>query len=462
MEKFKLSVSKGQKKYTIVVSAKDEFEAKEKVHKEWYSILTVEKFDETKQSGLKFLFEYQDASGNIKKWSIVWVDIFKIYLKLKKELGYNIISLIYESDNNLNDLEKRKILSSLEEQYKIYEKNNSKNEIKEEKQDKNIDLKNKSQLNDNFYLKKELEETYKLIDFVLLKLQSIINKPEDFWIDTYKKIKLVDIYNSIIKIKKSTNINKLKEIWEIALLKIWEIELWQLEKDKTIEGRLLLKETNKLLKEIGSNNQFIEKERDIKYILSSLFETFSKFIEDIKKEKIEKKQIDTTSYSYLKTVLLLKKYKSKLKENNKEYFKNIYLFFIPTKGNIEKLDHIKLKRNVIKQNISILEVKKSWKKYSYVLLKKGYNKIFELLLKILSAFDKYIFVVILSYVWMYLVFLSLNMTEIYTIHINFNGIFYFIYVLFLYFLIKLSKGTLSLIFNFVIFVFIFIFGVVNF
>lgn len=464
MEKFKLSVSKGQKKYTIVVSAKDEVEAKEKVHKEWYSILSVEKFDETKQNGLKFLFEYQDISGNIKKWSIVWVDIFKIYLKLKKELWYNIISLIHESDITLSDLEKRKMISSLEEQFIIYEKNNSKNDIKEVKQEKNVDLKNKSEINGNFYLKKELEEIYKLIDFVLLKLQWIINNAEKNWVDTYKKIKLIDIYNSIIKIKKSTNINKLKEIGEIALLKIGEIELWQLEKNKTKEGIFLLKETNKLLKEIGSNKQFIEKEKDIKYLLSIFFEFFNTFIEERKKEKKEneKEKIDIAGYSYLKTVLLLKKYKLRLKENNKDYYKNIFLFFIPTKENTEKIEHIKIKRNVIKQNISILEVKKSWKKYSYVLLKKGYNKIFELLFKILYIFNKYLLIVIIFYVWMYMILLSLNMTGIYNIHVNFNGIFYFIYVLFLYFLIKLSKGMFSLIFNFVFFVFIFIFGVVNF
>jgi len=41
MQKYKIVASKSQKKYTIIVSADSEAEAKEKLHKDGYSILSV-------------------------------------------------------------------------------------------------------------------------------------------------------------------------------------------------------------------------------------------------------------------------------------------------------------------------------------------------------------------------------------------------------------------------------------
>jgi len=61
-------------------------------------------------------------------------------------------------------------------------------------------------------LKKELEETYKLIEFILLKIRKIVEENEIKDLDISKKEKLKEIYNLIIKLKKTTNINKLKEI----------------------------------------------------------------------------------------------------------------------------------------------------------------------------------------------------------------------------------------------------------
>jgi hypothetical protein len=61
-------------------------------------------------------------------------------------------------------------------------------------------------------MKKELEQTYKLIDFVLEKVRNLIENKEISDLDLEQKEKLKTVYNSVIKIKKTTNINKLKEI----------------------------------------------------------------------------------------------------------------------------------------------------------------------------------------------------------------------------------------------------------
>ncbi|MBT3853845.1 hypothetical protein HOF65_08055 [bacterium] len=65
---------------------------------------------------------------------------------------------------------------------------------------------------DNFYLKKELDETYKLIDFVLKKIQNMLDGTTPIEIDDEQKERLKNVFNSIIKLKKSTNISKLKEV----------------------------------------------------------------------------------------------------------------------------------------------------------------------------------------------------------------------------------------------------------
>jgi hypothetical protein len=74
-------------------------------------------------------------------------------------------------------------------------------------------------LEQDFYLKKELEEVYKLNDFVLKKLENIINN-SFFEIPKEQKEKLIFIYNSLTSIKNTRNITKLKEIIELALIKI--------------------------------------------------------------------------------------------------------------------------------------------------------------------------------------------------------------------------------------------------
>jgi hypothetical protein len=61
-------------------------------------------------------------------------------------------------------------------------------------------------------MKKELEETYKIIDRVLTKLKFFINLKDDNYIDFEKREKLNQIYFEIIKLKSSTNIFKIRQV----------------------------------------------------------------------------------------------------------------------------------------------------------------------------------------------------------------------------------------------------------
>ena len=95
MENFKLSVSKNGKKYNIVFKAENEKEARDRVHKEWYSILSVEKISEESNIWNTFYFTAYTQNGDLKRWRIVWDDIFKIYIKLNMIFTFFKIRSIY-------------------------------------------------------------------------------------------------------------------------------------------------------------------------------------------------------------------------------------------------------------------------------------------------------------------------------------------------------------------------------
>jgi hypothetical protein len=53
---FKFIVSKNQKRYDLILQSNTEIEARDKLHKEGYSILNVEQIDNLDILGSKFLF----------------------------------------------------------------------------------------------------------------------------------------------------------------------------------------------------------------------------------------------------------------------------------------------------------------------------------------------------------------------------------------------------------------------
>jgi len=73
---------------------------------------------------------------------------------------------------------------------------------------------------DDFHLKKELDKVGKLIQSVIEKLERLINEPSKYNVNKKRLEKLQKLYNKIIHIKGSTNLSKLKEIGELALIKV--------------------------------------------------------------------------------------------------------------------------------------------------------------------------------------------------------------------------------------------------
>lgn len=458
MKKFKISVTKGQKKYTLVLKAENETEAKQRVHSEGYSILNLhEIWDEVEQWHAYSFVWIKDWEE--KRGKVMGNEIFKVYIKLRRDLGYKIIELYSDEQEKPEQQELNKQVRNLEQEYQIYLETLRKTEKKQPKKEAADKIDRTKETNiDSFFVKKELEQTYKLIDFVLIKLQNLIDNKEIKDLDITQKEKLKTLYNSIIKIKKSTNIAKLKEVWELALYKIWLLELKELEKNKSDNMKVLLKDTNKLLKQIGSSKQFIEKDKDYKRILWEKFWEIFKNFSGWKKRK----KIDKTSHEYIRTELLIRKYKEKLKQNTQEIIKN---FFVTKKN---KKDDLFLRRKVIKQNLVLYKVKQKWVNYSYTAIKKWYSYILEMIDKIITVIRQYIFAIIFFYTFFILAYIVLfplissNPVVLSQIQFNFQWLFYFIICIFIYITLYIRKWYISLGVNFVILFFIVIFWIINF
>ncbi len=458
MKNFKVEVSKWVEKFTFIRQAEAELFLRETLHKEGFTILSiVQLWEEVNISWNKFLFDFITKDWEEKTWTIASSDLFKSYVKIKYSLWYNLKYIYDKKDTSIN--EKEKIIHDLEWQYEIFKEINKKAQQKEEdKINKTINTKKEEdKKDDKFYLQKELDFVYNILDKTLDKIKLILTYDEEF-INFEKKDKLKNIYNELIKLKSSTNLAKLREIWETALLKIWEVELNILNQKKDLDSKALLKDTNKLLKKIGSKKAFYEDSKDLWKILWNYFNLLKSNL----KNKEKKQKIDTTSTSFLKLKLTYDRYNFQLKKLNKECLTDFIVFIIPTKENKEKVEIYNIKRKVIKQNLAILEkrIKNQFIQYSKIV--KWYDYIVWKVLDLLKFFQKPVIYLNIFYSFIFLIFFISQYFNNSIININYTWLFYFVYLNLVIFLLSLSRWIISMSFYIVILSFLFIFWVINF
>lgn len=460
MKNFKIEAVKWVETFHLIKTAESEKWIRDDLHKEGFVIVSIVEIWDIQISGNKFFFEIIDTNGNIKIGTIVSNDVFKAYLKIKYEMKYNL-KYIYQ-DQNTSIIEKERILKELENHYTLYQEINKKQIQEKEIKDnttKNIVIEEKT---DTFVMQKEIEKYTLMIEKVLLKLKNILEWEQNEFFNPSKKELLKNIYTEILKVKTSTNVNKLKQVGEIALLKIWELELEILENKKDEKYKNLLHETNILLKEAGSKKTFIEKDKDLNYIFNTAIKNFFVFIKSIKRQKTKKVEIDTTSTWYLRNKYLLNKYEAKWIKIKKEKLHNFIIYLIPSQKNSEKKEEFLLKEKVIQQNIMILKSRLEWSHFSYTKIVKGYYYFIEKILTYLNFFNNSFLIIISIYSIIFLIIYIWNNIWYSHIMINFNGMYYFIFINILFILFKTTRWLLSLIFNIVIFIFLFIFWVINF
>lgn len=460
MLNFKASVSSDWKKYNIIIKAESYDEAKDRLHKEGYSILSLQQTkEEIKIKGTKFLFEAIILNER-KKWTIAWEDIFKAYLKLVDDLKYEVISF-YPEEIKDNQDEIIKTTSRLEAQYEIYRKSQNHENRKEIK--KQVEKDKKDNDKQDFYLQKKINESYDNLNLVLVKIDNLLDPKYKEDINDSRREKLIILKESIITIKNSTNLVKIKQISEKSLLKLWEIELSIYEKYKNLDFKKELNNTNKLLKKLWSRESFIEKDKDINYKLSQFKLKIENYFENKKLNKeIRKRNIlDKSSNDYIKTILLIKKYEDKSKKIKKEILKKS-LYPILWKNKKEEYEKLIIKSDVINQNIKLLNAKIKWVNYSYTKIKKWYSFIESLILKWLSVlnYSLYYAIILCILTFIFIIFSSYYFWS--DLELSKYSILYFILLQILYIIIYMIRWIFSMIVNFAIFWIMVIFLLVNF
>lgn len=458
MRNYKIEVTKDLKKYTLIRKAGSELELKDMLHKEGFSILSTQIIEENIHiEWSKFYFEFL-KEGDLKTWTILSNDIFKAYLKIKDSLWYNILYIYQDPKESIE--EKKRIIYDLEEKYKIYLSLNKK-EIATADTEKKVKTKVIEEIRvDDFQMKKEIEEIHKIIDKVLGKIKFFLESSDISLLD-YEKVEILKKLSSeLIKFKSGTNISKLRKIGEEALKKIGEIELQILSKKKDEQSRSLLTETNKLLKEVGSRDSFIPKEEDIVYRVKQFINDFIEWFKT--PPKPQKLTLDTTSNAYLQTSLLIKKYKEKLKQLQKEKLSHIYIYILPLQKFKKIKENYALRESVLNQNLTILKLRLQKRDFSYTKLKNEYYSFESQVLILVNFLKQPIFYFTLLYTLLFLLYIILYNFWLYTWTIGFYGLFYFLLLNLIFILLQTVRGFFTLWLNIVIFISLFILWVINF
>jgi len=143
-----------------------------------------------------------------------------------------------EGDEAHNNAEKKqKIIDQLEHGFELQKETIKSQDIKKDN-------------DETFIFKKEIQQTHDLVEKVLSKIDVILTDSKYAGLNPDFKLKLESIYEKLLHLRKSTNIVKLRDISELALQKIGEIELKVVESNKDSESRDLLQRTNDLLKKL--------------------------------------------------------------------------------------------------------------------------------------------------------------------------------------------------------------------
>lgn len=364
MKYFQVIAAKNNERVELVVKYETELEARENLHAQGYSIIEIRETDINAQnkSGSTFYFDVRIA-GQKKSGQIVSDDIFRAYKKLVDDLGYEVLAMYATKD--ASDEEKAFTTGKVRESYAAYsqvKKDSAPTQSQPSEQKKDPD--GNQALDTNTVLGREIIRYQGLIMRVFEKIEMLL-ATYGSEITEERKVKFQTLLSSLKQIRQITNVDKLRLIGEASLLKVGELEIELAGKQANIKRSDFLKETNKLLKDFGSNKK-IGSETDefkskLKLIFTSLLEDFNNRAE--KAEEAKKIRVDNTSYVYYKNLRELGIYKEKLKEVKREIMKSIF-------AKKDKKDRLALKKRLILQNIALIQNRIESRSFSYTRLVK--------------------------------------------------------------------------------------------
>lgn len=450
---FQAICTKWHKKLTISITAENINEARNMLHKQWYSIIEIHEITDT-SSIQEWNFFYFDMMSNwvLQTWKIQSDDIFKAYRKLIEDLKYNVV-YIYNFPEMPED-QKNIITIKVKNAYNSYlESIGKKVEVKTKKEDeKNNELEGFSP-----QLLKELEKYKKFADDALVEIQNLIIKNHEI-ISQEQKYALEQMELELTQIRWSRNVGRMHTVIEEVMKKKWTIEVELLKKSTIKEKEKFLEETNRILKWIGSNEKIETEEakkESVEYKVKTFFNQFLHWKTE-KKESREDKKIDTQSFIYFKNKRELDIYKKALEDNDVAIVKSLFSF------QFKQVKKFFLKRKLLSQNIQIIENRIQNKNISYTKIVHGIDYYFNLFFSFISTIASFFVFVLFVYGLFFISIQTLSSFNVLNVSVNSSSILFLVILSIFTTITLFIRGWITLFIGLIVFLYISWFLIVNF
>lgn len=448
---FRAICSKWNQKLTLSLSAANIDEARAILHSQWYSIMEIQESSQANEIleewGDNFFFFDAIINGQQKSWKIQSEDVFKAYKKLVEDLGYNIV-YIYTTEGMTED-QKKVITAKVRDGYMLYQQSMGiDTSTKKAQSEREIDMAGISP-----QVLKEIAHYNGIIDSTIEKIQNLFLKYHNT-ISIEKKSELESIEAVLAQSKGISNLGKLKNTVENALMVIGNLESDLIKTGIDGDKKKVSDETNALLRQIGSSSRIMNDEDiDIWKSISNFLSSFQKKIES---KWDQKKKIDTNSFIFYKNLRELNTYKENLNSVQIEIIKSIFKF------QFLKVKRLFLKRKLLKQNIQIIDNRIRNRNISYTKIIKGTNYYSDLFFQTFQKIGDIIFYALFFYCLIYVILSSLDAFHI--IHIGFHLQFFLYITIFslIAFLFSFFRSIPSFIIVSAIFIMSFLFLSINF
>ncbi|MFB0964483.1 MAG: hypothetical protein QMC36_02105 [Patescibacteria group bacterium] len=248
----------GQRVELSLVRANIE-DAKAELHNQGYAIIeireTAESADQAGNSLATFYFDIL-VEGKQKSGQIKSSDSFRAYIKLVDDLHYQVLA-IYDNPS-ANEEERRFFTNKIREMYAVYkERNKGGAKPAEEPQSGRAKPTEADESRSGSLMERQVAKYHALIEQVVLKVEFLAaNYSEQLGEDRLFRLK--ELITALKQLKNIQNLDKLRIVGEAALEKIGQLEVEFIEKGYIREKKDTLKDTNSLLKGIGSSEGSLE------------------------------------------------------------------------------------------------------------------------------------------------------------------------------------------------------------
>ncbi len=448
---FRAICSKWNQKLTLSLSAENIDEARALLHGQGYSIMEIQESSQANEIieewGDNFFFFDAIINGQLKSWKIQSEDVFKAYKKLVEDLGYNVV-YIYTTEGMTED-QKKVITAKVRDGYMLYQQSMwIDTSSKKNKSEREIDTADISP-----QVLKEIAHYNGIIDSTIEKIQNLFLKYHNT-ISLEKKAELENIEAVLAQSKGISNLGKLKNTVENALMVIWNLESDLIKTGIDGDKKKVSDETNALLRQIGSSSRITnDKDIDIWKSISGFLSSFQKKIET---KWDQKKKIDTNSFIFYKNLRELNTYKENLNTVELEILKSIVKF------QFSKIKRLFLKKKLLEQDIQIIDNRIHNRNISYTKIVKGTKYYSDLFFKTFQKIGDVILYSLFFYSIVYVVLSSLDSFNI--LHTTFQPQFFLYITLFslIAFLFSFFRSFLSFFIAGGIFIASFLFLSINF